>query len=94
MRINVYSQELITDRNGGLPDYELIAKTSENGVTYFGVRMFFHSSDRLHHVEDDDDRSAITFWLPQSTDRRQYLADTLHEMAGLIMSATPEIGMD
>lgn len=97
MRINVYSQELITDPGDALedtPDYELDTKTSNTGLKYSAVRMFLHSSDRLHQPPDDDDRSAITFWLPKSKERREYLAEVFEEMAGLIRLAPLETGLD
>lgn len=97
MRINVYSQELITDPGDALPevpDYELDTKTSNTGLTYSAVRMFLHSSDRLHHPPEDDDRSAITFWLPKSRHRREYLAEVFEEMAALVRLAPLETGLD
>jgi hypothetical protein len=59
VRINVYSQELTKE-------VSLVKKTSENGVEHFGVRLFFDGSPRLHNRPDDDDRSAITYWLPHN----------------------------
>lgn len=94
MRINIYSQELITDPDGDVPMYELDTKTSNTGLTYSAVRMFLHSSERLHHPPKDDDRSAITFWLPRSRERREFLAETLEELAALVRSAPPETGLD
>jgi hypothetical protein len=57
MRINVYSQELT-------PEVGLTTKTADTGITYYGIRMILASPDKLHHTPTDDDRSAITFWLP------------------------------
>jgi len=94
MRINVYSQELITDPDGDHPMYELDTKTSNTGLTYSAVRMFLHSSDRLHHPPEDDDRSAITFWLPKSPERREFLAEAFEELAALIRHAPSETGLD
>lgn len=96
MRINIYSQELITDyaEAPDHPAYELDTKTSNTGLTYSAVRMFLHSSERLHHPPEDDDRSAITFWLPRSRDRRDFLAETFEELAALIRLAPPETGLD
>lgn len=96
MRINIYSQELITDPDSpeDHPDYELDTKTSNTGLTYSAVRMFLHSSDKLHHPPEDDDRSAITFWLPRSEERRRYLAEAFEEMAALVRLAPPETGLD
>lgn len=93
MRVNIYSQELITDRT---PDtvVELIQQTSNTGIVYSAVRMFLHSSDKLHHPPADDDRSALTVWLPKSSWRREMVAASLEAMAGLIRSAPPETGVD
>lgn len=59
MRINVYSQELTAEV---LP----ITKASNTGIVYKAVQFVLHSSSMLHHPPADDDRSAVTFWLPQS----------------------------
>ena len=59
MRINVYSQEL-TD------EVIEISKVSNTGIEYKAVQFVLHSSPMLHHPPADDDRSAVTFWLPQS----------------------------
>lgn len=59
MRINVYSQELT-------PEVLRVVKPSNTGITYKAVQFVLHSSPMLHHPPDDDDRSAVTFWLPQS----------------------------
>jgi len=60
MRINVYSQELTKEVS------IVSKKAADTGITYYGVRMFFASPDILHHTPNDDDRSAITFWIPQA----------------------------
>jgi hypothetical protein len=59
MRINIYSQELTKE-------VELISKKADTGITYYGVRLYLASPDILHHTEEDDDRSAITFWIPNA----------------------------
>lgn len=87
MRINVYSQEL-TDET------LLISKESNTEITYHAVQMVLHSSDKLHHPPDDDDRSAVTFWLPKSDSRRESLAKTFEEMAERVRSAPKETGLD
>jgi hypothetical protein len=94
MRINVYSQELITDDDAPQPDIDLIHKTSNTGLTYSAIQMFLHSSDRLHHPPADDDRSAISFWLPKSKSRREYMARQFERMASLIRKAPAETGLD
>lgn len=87
MRVNVYSQELTSEAC-------LIAKKSNTGVVYHAVQLMLHSSQRLHHPPLDDDRSAITLWLPKSWERREALADTLTVMAQLVRGAPPATGLD
>lgn len=92
MRINVYSQELIL--GGELLDLEVGTKESNTGVSYSYVRQYLHSSDRLHHPPRDDDRSAITWWLPKSAKNREAMAAQFEELAGMIRCAPPETGLD
>lgn len=87
MRINVYSQEL-TDEVG------TVEKCSNTGLVYSAVQIMLHSSPMLHHPPKDDDRSAVTFWLPKSKDRREALAKTFEEMARKVREAKPETGLD
>jgi hypothetical protein len=87
MRINVYSQELTREVN-------VIEKTSNTGLVYTAVQFMLHSSDKLHHPPEDDDRSAVTFWLPRSEARRLELADTFDRMADEVRKARPETGLD
>lgn len=87
MRINVYSQEL-TDEV--IP----IEKRSNTGLVYSAVQLVLHSSERLHHPPMDDDRSAITFWLPRSKNRREALALAFENMARMVRNAPGETGLD
>jgi hypothetical protein len=87
MRINVYSQELTNEVNS-------FEKKSNTGLTYSAVQLMLHSSPMLHHPPKDDDRSAVTFWLPKSKERREDLAKTFEKMAYLIRQAKPETGLD
>lgn len=80
MRINVYSQEL-TD------EVRIVRKESNTGIVYSAVQMMLHSSSMLHHSETDDDRSAVTFWLPTSSTRRAQLAATFERLAELVRVA-------
>lgn len=88
MRLNIYSQEVMLEQEAQAVQFG--AKTSETGRAYFFVRLFLHSSDRLHHTPLDDDRSAITFWLPKSKDKRAMLAALFRRMAEKIDKAPPE----
>lgn len=85
MRANVYSQEISSET-------VVVVKTSENNVPFSGVRIYLHSSARLHNRPDDDDRSAITFWLPRSPARRLSVANTFLRMALDTLSAPKESG--
>jgi hypothetical protein len=86
MRINVYSQEL-TD------EVLLVEKESNTGVTYYAAQMILHSSERLHHPPHDDDRSAVTFWLPKSAERREAMAMAFERIATIFREA-PKGGLD
>lgn len=93
MRVNIYSQELILDlSNEGEPGLGL--QQSNTGAGYSFIRLPLHSSPKLHHPPEDDDRSAVTFWLPRSTDKREVLATIFEEMARLVRGAIPETGLD
>lgn len=87
MRINVYSQEL-TD------EVVVIEKESNTGLVYSAVQLILHSSPMLHHPPQDDDRSAVTIWLPKSIERREALAKALENMAREVRCARPETGLD
>lgn len=87
MRINVYSQELT-------PEVLLVEKPSNTGVTYHAAQLILHSSERLHHPPQDDDRSAVTFWLPKSAERREQVAKAFEQIAAIFRTAPPESGLD
>ena len=87
MRINVYSQELTNE-------VLTIEKISNTGLTYSAAQLILHSSDKLHHPPQDDDRSAITFWLPKSQERREEFAKAFEEIAKIFRTAQAETGLD
>ena len=87
MRINVYSQEL-TD------EVCVIEKVSNTGLVYSAVQLMLHSSAMLHHPPHDDDRSAVTFWLPKSPERRELLAGAFETMAAKVRECRAETGLD
>lgn len=87
MRMNIYSQELTSE-------VQVEEKKSNTGLIYTGIRIMLHSSDRLHQPPQDDDRSGITFWLPKSENRREFLALAFEQMAKEVRNATPETGLD
>ena len=79
MRINVYSQELTKE-------VTLVSQVArDTGIPHIGARMFLASPDVLHNRPDDDDRSAITFWLPNAKSfTAEDLASVFDSMAELI----------
>lgn len=87
MRINVYSQELTSEVN-------VIEKTSNTGLVYSAVQLMLHSSEKLHHPPADDDRSAVTFWLPKSEERRESLAVAFEQMATRVRECRSETGLE
>lgn len=96
MRTNIYSQELLVggDQDLRMPQVDLVTKEADTGVVYSAVRLFLHSSDRLHQTLVDDDRSAVTFWLPKSKDRREVFAGQLEALARIVRQAPPETGLN
>ena len=80
MRINVYSQELTAEV---LP----ISKVSNTGIEYKAVQFVLHSSPMLHHPPQDDDRSAVTFWLPQSQRGLEDFKSALQQALNIVEDA-------
>lgn len=74
MRMNIYTEELLTDQ--GPPGQPLAAEvvtaeyvSSRTGekMTNYGLRVYLKSHPALHYVPGrDDDRSAVTFWCGES----------------------------
>lgn len=87
MRINVYSQELTNE-------VLCIEKESNTGLIYSAAQLILHSSERLHHPPKDDDRSAVTFWLPKSASRREEMAQAFERIAEIFRTAKSETGLD
>lgn len=87
MRVNVYSQELTNE-------VLHIEKQSNTQITYHAAQLILHSSQKLHHPPADDDRSAITFWLPKSQSRRLEMAAAFEKIAHIFRTAKPETGLD
>jgi hypothetical protein len=87
MRINVYSQELTDEVNR-------LEKMSNTGIVYSAVQFMLHSSPMLHHPPQDDDRSAVTFWLPRSRERRETLARVFEHAARMVRAAPLETGLE
>lgn len=87
MRINVYSQELTSE-------VIEVSKVSNTGTVYHAAQPVLHSSPMLHHPPQDDDRSAVTFWLPKSAHRRWQMAVAFERIAEIFRNAPAETGLD
>jgi hypothetical protein len=79
MRINVYSQEIT-------PEVIKVTKVSNTGISYHAVQFVLHSSPMLHHPPEDDDRSAVTFWMPKSDAGLRELITALGKARDIVMA--------
>lgn len=73
MRLNVYTEELITiDDNlpfAEITTAEYVSSRTGQPMTNYGLRVFMRSPPELHYIEGrDDDRSAVTFWCGSKKD--------------------------
>jgi hypothetical protein len=91
MRVNVYSQEIVLDED---TSPEMVEKkgTDQDGneETFFGIRFYLHSFAGLHSSPEDNDMSAVTFWLPSTEDNRQRLANVFYKGSQLIEDTIEE----
>lgn len=75
MRINIYAEELSAET-------QIITK-AVNQELFYGVRLFLKSPDVLHYGTSDDDRTAITLWVPftkKEGHQPQVVIDALRNM--------------
>lgn len=77
MRIHLYQEE-ITD------EVSFVETVTETGRKYIGVRFWLKSHEDLHHTHDDDDRSAVTFWLGTRELAFLYLAKAMDTLKSQI----------
>lgn len=83
MRLNIYSQELTKE-------VSIVTQTArDTGIVHHGVRLFIASPSCLHNTSDDDDRSAITFWIPHAN---RFTASDLAGVFEAMAAATREAG--
>lgn len=80
MRINVYAEELTGET-------EVVSKVAETGITYYAARLFLESSPKLHNRPDDDDRTAITFWIPDTATGKEVLLQALEDLCNIVSGA-------
>lgn len=63
MRVQVYAEE-ITGETSLVTKEVLPTGVSSLHETFYGVRMYLASPEELHDDPNDDDRSAVTLWVP------------------------------
>lgn len=59
-------------------------------AVYLAAQLILHSSPMLHHAPEEDDRSAVTFWLPKSKARREEMAKAFERITEIFRTA-PEV---
>jgi len=85
MRTHIYTQELTKE-------IKIVSKKADTGITYYGIAFMLASSSMLHHTPYDDDRSAVTFWIPNSESySSEDLAKLFEEAASHIRVLKPVI---
>jgi len=67
MRVNVYTEELLTgelkEPFAEIVEAKYISSRTNQPMTNYGLRIFLKSAPELHYIPGrDDDRSAVTFW--------------------------------
>lgn len=62
MRLNVYGEELTDEVT--LEARQVVGHEKP----FYGIRVYLESPEVLGVAKDDDDRSAITLWVPQTAD--------------------------
>lgn len=56
VRVNVYAEE-VEQR------VEIVETVADTGARFLGVRFYLKSASELHKDPNDDDSSAVTFWI-------------------------------
>lgn len=75
MRVQIYQEEL----GEGI---EIIETTSRNGEHFFGLRIWLKTCQPLldHSSPEDDDRSAVTFWMSNLNDLTALISEAAHRL--------------
>jgi hypothetical protein len=54
------------------------------------VRLYLASPDILHHTDEDDDRSAITFWIPNAKSYTKMDLAEVFRLMSILASTAPD----
>ena len=70
MRVQIYQEEMLGQ------SVELLRQRSRNGEDFYGLRFWLETGPKLaaHSTPEDDDRSAVTFWVRNVSDLDNILA--------------------
>jgi len=70
--MNIYREEFSDN-------VEVIEQTSRNGELFYGLRIYLQSPTSLinHSTAEDNDLSAVTFWVRDPKDLR-FLSNRIH----------------
>jgi hypothetical protein len=82
MRINIYAEEITEEA-------EVVRKTV-NQEQFYGVRLFLKSPKELHYGTSDDDRSAITLWVPWTKEHGHQPGIVLIALENMLEALTTE----
>ncbi len=85
MRINVYDEEIIGE-------VQRLEKTADTGAVFVGVRIFLASPDVLHRSEEDDDRSAVTFWFEKGDEKARWVIRSMLQALDNAISLPDPVG--
>lgn len=87
MRINIYAEE-VTDEIEVVQKHVSDEKFGER--SFYGIRIYLKSPPELHSDPEDDDRSAITFWVP-ATNRGTVKPEVLRSMFVKLLDALADV---
>jgi len=84
MRVNVYTEELLTgelkEPFAEIVEAKYISSRTGQPMTNYGLRIFLKSAPELHYIPGrDDDRSAVTFWCGSDIENVRAFLASVHQ---------------
>lgn len=90
MRVNVYTEELIThlgEKPFAFVYKEYVSSRTGQTMRNYGIRVYLKSHPDLHDIPGrDDDRSAVTIWCGEYANA----VDWVQSLSGFILKNNPE----
>ena len=90
MRLNIYSEELTTEQSVIV---KKIHHEPDGEATFYGLRFYLKSPPELSSTKEDDDRSAVTFWVAAPTSENDVGIDALANMFGAAETNLAELSV-